>query len=461
MRPHKPPLTFADLAQPGVSAPIIELNERLDPLKGYRPWRKLKYVAQEAGLDPIETWRRAKLARLTTWRPIGITRAEGGQFGFNVPAEVQEQLLLIDRAIGVEATGAIGARTRSATLRKRLAVLLADGQIVDRRRAATEMEEAAQSSIMEGAATTRQDAIAMLRTGRGATTIGERMILNNYHAMQQVKQWLDRPLSVDMLVEFQTLLTTGTLKDIGHVGRLRTDSDNVRIVDQRSTETVFVPPAEYALTPLLRSICNFAEQEHTGDQFIHPVLKAAILHFLIGYAHPFPDGNGRTARAVFYWCSLRHGYSIFEFLSISEIIGKAYARYPQAYTDVEEDDGDLTYFIDFHLDVIRQALDALVDRIASEQERIESSERFVRIAGDLNLRQRLLLEHAVRNPLTRYTVKSHMNTNNVVAATARSDLEALVQQKIMVSFKKGKEVVYTIAPGVSARVERKPRRPKK
>ncbi|WP_366511954.1 Fic family protein [Maribacter sp.] len=42
--------------------------------------------------------------------------------------------------------------------------------------------------------------------------------------------------------------------------------------------------------------------------FIHPIVKASILHFLIGYIHPFVDGNGRTARAIFYWYLLKNGY---------------------------------------------------------------------------------------------------------------------------------------------------------
>lgn len=30
--------------------------------------------------------------------------------------------------------------------------------------------------------------------------------------------------------------------------------------------------------------------------FMHPIL----VHFMVSYLHPFVDGNGRTARALFY-----------------------------------------------------------------------------------------------------------------------------------------------------------------
>ena len=171
------------------------------------------------------------------------------------------------------------------------------------------------------------------------------MIINNYLGMQQVKQWLDRPLSIELLLELQELLTDGTLDKPSDSGRLRTPHDNVRVIDSRDNETIFSPPPADQVRSLLQSLCDFANAQSAAESFIHPLVKASILHFLLGYIHPFVDGNGRTARALFYWYSLRHRYDVFEYLSISEIIRKGYARYPQAYIDTELDDGDLTYFV--------------------------------------------------------------------------------------------------------------------
>jgi Fic family protein len=361
---------------------------------------------------------------------------------------------MVDRGTGMAPTGTqVGTQLRS--LQKRLLALQRDAQLLERQAINTTMGEAAESSIMEGAATTLARALDMLRSGRPPRTVGERMVMNNYFAMQQIKQWLDRPLSIEMLLEIQELLTEGTLDEPGGVGRLRADSDLVRIVDTRNNETIFTPPPVGFLGGLLRSACEFANKDHTGPEFIHPIVKATILHFLIGYAHPFVDGNGRTARAVFYWFALRHGYGVFEFLSISEIIRKGYAKYPQAYLDSELDDGDLTYFVLYHLDAIQQALDRLAEHVEREQERTRRSEPLLKLAKDLNLRQRLLLEHALRHPLTQYTVKSHMNSNGIVAATSRADLDDLVRRRLMVTSKKGKQVLYLIAPGLEDRLNRR------
>lgn len=44
---------------------------------------------------------------------------------------------------------------------------------------------------------------------------------------------------------------------------------------------------------------------------------------MIAYMHPFVDGNGRTARALFYWYMLKSGYWLTEYLSISRVIAKS------------------------------------------------------------------------------------------------------------------------------------------
>lgn len=454
MRDQRPPLTFHDVASSPWAPAIGTIQDPRKLLYEYRPWRKIRYLAQELGIEATQLWSMVKRQRLASWRSIEVPRYEGGSFGYCLPDSVLEPLLVVDRSTGVDPAGP----TRVRTLRKRLLAIGTDGELLARRRIFSTMSEAAESSIMEGAASTRRDAVELLRSGRAPASFAEHMILNNYSAMQQIKQWLDRDLSIEMLLELQAILTTNAIDTPDGVGRLRLGTENVRVEDTRTAETIFTPPPAETLTELLRAVCRFANHEHSGPDFIHPIVKSAILHFLIGYAHPFVDGNGRTARAVFYWNALRHGYGIVEYLSISEIIRKGFARYPQAYIDSELDDGDLTYFISYHLDVIQQALDRLADHIETEQERIKQSERFLRLAKGLNLRQRLLLEHAIRHPLTQYTVKSHANSNGIVLATSRADLEELVRLRLMTTARKGKQVLYLASPDLERKLSGRARR---
>jgi len=58
----------------------------------------------------------------------------------------------------------------------------------------------------------------------------------------------------------------------------------------------------------MEAMCAFVNGRDT-EPFIHPAIRAMILHFWLAYDHPFVDGNGRTARALFYWAMLRPGHT--------------------------------------------------------------------------------------------------------------------------------------------------------
>ena len=101
------------------------------------------------------------------------------------------------------------------------------------------IEEAITSSQLESAVTTRKVAAAMIRTGR--------------------KPW-------------------GVSGEYGDV--------------------VHTPPIATELTKRMAQMCDFANSQ-TLEFFVHPVVRGIILHFLLAFDHPFIDGNGRTARALF------------------------------------------------------------------------------------------------------------------------------------------------------------------
>lgn len=450
---EQPPLGFANLGETFVGRPWTQTNRLL---AGHRPWRKTRFLAQDMGIDAIEAWRTIKAYRRTLWRELSLTCWEGGRFGFCVVPELQRSLFLIDRTTGDDLLRSGPAAIEPSPLRKRLAALFRSGEAIPQRmHARTMMDEAAESSIMEGASSTREQAVEMLREGRAPRTVGERMIANNYQAMLFVKRSLARALSIEMLMELHAILTEKTLTDAHACGRPRTAAEPVRVVDTRDDSTIFVPPPAEAIPRLLRELCEFANTPEPEDRFIHPIVKACVLHFMIGYIHPFLDGNGRTARAVFYWHALRTGYGLFEYLSISEIIAQGFARYPGAYLDCERDDGDLTYFVLYKLDVIEQALHQLAAHLHRIEQSLRRSEGLLALSADLNLRQRLLLEHALRHPTTQYTVKSHMNSNGITPVTARTDLQGLVAKRLMTTTKRGKEVLYLIRPSVARRLAKK------
>ena len=243
----------------------------------------------------------------------------------------------------------------------------------------------------------------MLRSGRQPTTHSEKMIVNNYMAMRFIREHRTSRLTPSFVFSLHRMLTDGTLEDSSSAGRFRTQSDQIAVEDNYGTVLHRPPPAD-ELDDRLARLCLFANRD-SSDEFLHPVIRAVILHFWLGYDHPFVDGNGRTARALFYWSMLSQGYWLAEFLSISMILNAAPSQYARSFLYTETDGNDLTYFLEYHLGVIRRAIDELVaylDRKAQEVRRVDV---LLRESVDLNHRQLALLSHAMRHPGSEYVLR--------------------------------------------------------
>ncbi|MGM9455146.1 Fic family protein [Legionella bozemanae] len=226
------------------------------------------------------------------------------------------------------------------------------------------MEESITSSQLEGASTTRKVAKEMLRAQRKPSNLSEKMIFNNYQAMQFVREIKNEALSIEIILELHRILTQGTLDDPNTIGHLRT-SDDVYVWDN-TDQILHIAPHHGELKERLKRLCEFANKDENENFFMHPVIKAILLHFMLAYDHPFVDGNGRTARALFYWSMAHQGYWLMEFISISQIIKRSPSSYARAYLYTETDENDTTYYVIQQLDVILKAINALHDYLNSQ-----------------------------------------------------------------------------------------------
>ena len=148
------------------------------------------------------------------------------------------------------------------------------------------------------------------------------MIVNNYRALQFMRDGMPDELTPASVLELQRILTDGTLDNPDAAGRLqRPDDERIAVVDSTDGSVIHRPPPADQLPARLQALCDFANEGEGPDQFIHPVVRAILLHFWLAYDHPFEDGNGRTARALFYWYMKTRGYWLVEYLSIRGSFG--------------------------------------------------------------------------------------------------------------------------------------------
>ena len=82
----------------------------------------------------------------------------------------------------------------------------------------------------------------------------------------------------------------------------------------------------------MKKLIHFINGEDTLDD----LLKAAVIHFYMGYIHPYFDGNGRTARLMHLWYLVQRGFSSTLFVPFSRYINETRARYYEAFTLVEQ-----------------------------------------------------------------------------------------------------------------------------
>ncbi len=438
----EPAPEYLDLITEIDSARIVPIlnavgGERSD---GYIHWDKLRHLQPPADLSHREWWFGVKFKRQQLYRDLPLVDPEGKRFVYAVPDSVFQSLHHVDQRCSGEI--AMGD------------VVTADDQARQHYLVNSLMEEAIRSSQLEGATTSRQAAKALLRSGRAPMDRSERMIINNYRALQFMREGIGDTLTPGAVLELQGILTEGTLDNPDAAGRLqRPDEERVAVFDRNDRTLLHQPPPAEQLPERLEAMCLFANEGDEAERFIHPVIRAILLHFWLGYDHPFEDGNGRTARALFYWYMRTHGYWLAEYLSISSILRKAPSKYTKSYLYTETDARDTTYFLIYQLEVIQRAIDELHVYLRKKVREIRTVEKLIKGSPEFNHRQLALLGNAVREPETSYSFSSHSLSHNVTHETARNDLKPLVDKGLLEQHRVGRKFFFTPAADLPERLK--------
>ncbi len=430
--PQTPPFLEADFRQDPQGAmkeaDMLMQGGRIRPPDDYLHWDEIRHRPLPEGFpDHLSYWKCLKILRIVARRVLPLADQNGELFSFALPDEAQRGLIEADSGLrgSVDSPEPLSPGLRDRWLVKSLVE-----------------EEAIHSSLLEGAPTTRARAKEMLRQKRKPRDAGERMVLNNCRAMEFVRENQNRPLSESLICELHRIITEETLKNPADAGRFRAEDLEDFGVFDASGEMLYRPPLVGELPARMRAVCEFANAPKDARPFVHPVVRAIVLHFQIGHDHPFADGNGRTARALFYWLMLKNGYWLTEHVSISGILRRAPAKYARAYLHSENDDGDLTYFILHQLRTLKRAIDALHEYLNARERQISGARRALKKFGECNPRQLMLLEYALRHARRGYAVREHRDYHGVTTQTARTDLTGLARMGYLEMRVEGKAHVF-------------------
>lgn len=375
---------------------------------GYYYWDRVKYMAP-AGVDPTVLWQAVKLQRMVNAKAVIF-----GKYKFYFT--ITEQMLALLHEFDMNIGGSLGTKNLIPDNDKNFYLV------------SSVMEEAIASSQMEGASTTRKAAKEMLRKKLKPRDKSQLMIANNYATIRYLSEHRQDEFSVERLLEIHRYISSGTLDDKDDEGNIRR-TDDIVVMDGITGDIAHTPPPHEEVKQLLEDLCSFANND-SPDNFIHPIIKGIILHFMLAYIHPFADGNGRTARSLVYWYMMKKGYWLTEYLSISRIIYTSKAKYEHAFLYTERDGNDLSYFIQFNLDTMKRAYEELKNYLQRKISERDSILMFKNMKG-INQRQAHILKVIAEKGNEILTTKEVATRFNITSPTARADLQNLVRLGFM------------------------------
>lgn len=405
-----PPISTENLLAALINPPSGELAAVLNDVHShYKYWSDVKYQKPlPEGMTPTDFWTHVKAYRrqhrVMAWERYGITYA--------LTNTMQRICRDIDLNFG-------GSWISAQPLPQHNEQFLFVNAL---------MEEAIASSQMEGAATTRIVAKRMLREQQQPTERGARMIYNNYQTIRFLVEHKGEPLTPELLLTLHAMMTEGTLQNPDDAGRFRQD-DTVVVEDGITHEVVHTPPPHTDISAFVDELCAYFN-DTDNEPFVHPILRAIIVHFMVAYVHPFVDGNGRTARALFYAYLLRQGFDLIQYLPISLIIKRRKKDYENAFLYTEADGNDMGYFIQFHLEVLQQAFSDLRTYLQHQQEQQQQAAHLLH-RGGLNPRQAQLLTLFAKNREEMFTVRDLSQRFGITPTTAKADLVKLIDQGLV------------------------------
>ncbi len=404
-----------------------------DEKSRYVHWEKLRYLSVPAEFENSEQyWHFIRFSRIQQQKNLPFLE----NFTFVLTDDIQEKIHQIDAKM----LGSI--QSENLFNHKKRYII---GSLMD---------EAINSSQLEGASTTRKVAKKMLQNHQVPKDYSQQMIANNYQAIQFIDQYKHDDLTPELILELHRIVTDGAIDTPEDAGRLR-QNNSVSVVDNNTQKSLHNPPDCQSLSERMKILCDFANG-NSPDYFMHPIIRAIIVHFVLAFDHPFVDGNGRTTRALFYWVILKNNYWLFQYITLSKYIKVAQIQYGESFLMTENDNFDLTYFINSQLKFILQAIQGVFDYVDKQQNQMQQALNLLSAYladGAINARQAVLIQHAIQHLGAVYTIEGHKISQHISYKTAREDLLGLAKLNLLQQSKRGRAFVFIAPADLEARIK--------
>lgn len=235
------------------------------------------------------------------------------------------------------------ARNEAATSVK------ADSDRVD---AATLIDEAYYSSVVEGAAMTLERARRFLESGDRYRTRDEQMLKGTLAALEYAASHISDSIDERMLLHL-----AGLLNPEANGGGYRTREMSIK---NSAGEVVFEAAPVMSIGPMMSNLFRYVSNPR-----VHPIVKTAAAHAYFISVQPFADGNGRLARLLSYLILMDAGYDFFGRVPFSKLLADEKSRYYRALRNslAPENGGDFTYFAEYYIGMLARSLEGVSDKL--------------------------------------------------------------------------------------------------
>lgn len=411
--PEAPPKTGDDAS----SKFWRELEAKLLPLEDqYLHWDHLRQKQIPiVGVNHKQWWQLLKAKRRARVQSLPFSNGLGQPYYWVLDDRLVKKLMAVERYIHTELEPVVNQSVACEAF----------------------IHEAVASHQLSNVKTDNAAAIDLLATGRPATE-NEQPVLNHYMTLMQLSDSLAQPLSESLLHTWWSELMGQPFTPAAY----RND-DAPQTYQVEGVEFNHAPLPHAQVPTQLKKLCAFANQtDEDYPGFMHPIIKALLLMYILIHDQPFQQGNARLSKTLFYWHLLKNGYSVLSAVSLSNVITQHLAAYYQAFLYVATDDDDLTYFLLQQLDLLLLAMQQysaeLKTKLAAQHQMMQHE-----WAEKLNPRQLTILQEMRSHPQREYRLATYKQRFDVTYETSRTDLMQLARLKLAKQRKVGKAFIYS------------------